>query len=70
MLRSNWVFLVVAVLFAYLAVGIALHFVPEGPAEALTSIAWYCSSASFGIQCVIWIANFLRWLRRRRIKSA
>ena len=66
---SNWVFLVAAVVFAYVADGDAspLHMVPEGFGEALTSIAWYCGFASFGIQCIIWIANFLRWLIRRRV---
>jgi hypothetical protein len=74
MFRSNWVFFVAAVMFAYLAVGDAsvLHLVPSGPSTTidLNSIASHCGIASFSIQAVIWIANLLRWVSRRRTKSA
>lgn len=74
--RSNWLFLIIAaVLLGTFDRGLLLGFsFLSLPAPLLSFdiglIAFYCGVLSFGIQCIVWIANIVRWVGRRKFKSA
>jgi hypothetical protein len=73
---SNWVFLIFTVGFAYIAIRthgrIGGEYIGYGlgiGAIEISLIASYCGIVSFVIQSLIWIANIVRWISRRHIKS-
>jgi hypothetical protein len=75
-MRSNWLFLIIAaVLLGTFDRGLFLGFSFFSLPVPLLSfdiglIASYCGVLSFGVQCTVWIANIVRWMGRRKFKSA
>lgn len=74
-LRSNWLYLVIALVLLGMFGGVWREMYHMGPQPSVLSydlnlIAAVCGILSFGIQCVVWFANIVRWIGGRRTKSA
>ena len=75
-MRSNWLFLIIAAVLLGtfdrgLFLGLSFFSLPVPLLSFdIGLIASYCGALSFGIQCIGWIANIVRWKGRRKFKSA
>ena len=73
---SNWLFLIIAaVLLGTFDRGLYLGFASFSLPVPLLAfdnglIAFYGGVLSFAIQCIVWIANIVRWIDRRKFERA
>ena len=76
MIRSNWLFLIIAAVLTGtfdrgLFLGFSFFSLPVPlPSFDIGLIAFYCGVLAFGIQSSVWIANIVRWIGRRKLRSA
>jgi hypothetical protein len=75
-MRSNWLFLTIAALLLgtfdqELFLGFSFFSLPATlPSFDAGMIAFYSGILALGIQCIVWVANIVRWFGRRSTKSA